>query len=211
MSERMVLRSGGVSGILYILLAFGAVTFASGSRVGEFMLQLSVVPGLWWVVALSGYLRQREGGIGLPSTLFLVGYVVADAVFFLQTANNALLAAHPLSSAATVTYLNGVNSFIGIASDFPLATALAAAGLSILISRAMPGWVGLLALAAAAGQLLITLPIVSDSSIFTDSGLVFAVAQLILVVWLLSVAILMLLKSRTRLADSASALDPGPT
>ena len=202
MSDRMALRSGGIAGIVYILLAFGAVTFASGSRLGEFLLQLSAVPGLWWVVALSGYLRKREGGMGGLSTLFLIGYLVSGAVFYLQTANNAMLAARPPSSAATVTYLNDVDSFIGIASYFPLATALIGAGLSMLTSGAMPRWIGALALAAAVGQLLITLPIIVDSNLFTDSGPVFAVAQLVLVVWLLSVAIAMLLKSSGRMAPA---------
>ncbi len=72
----------------------------------------------------------------------------------------------------------------------------------MLKSGAMPRWIGALALVAALGQLLITLPIIFDGSLFSDSGPIFALAQLIFVVWLFSVTISMLLKSCGRLTSS---------
>jgi hypothetical protein len=195
MSERLTLRSGGLCGIAYVLIAFGAVTFASGSRVGEFMLQVSVLPALWWVVALRGYLNRSENGPGGLSMLFLIGYVLAGALGLVQSANNALLAVRPPSSAAMVSYINDFDTFVGITSDIPLGAAVLAAGLSILATAALPRWIGVVGLIAAAGQLVLVLPIVVDSNLFTDTGAVFAVAQLVLVVWLLSVSIAMLLRS----------------
>ena len=194
MSDATQLRSGGIAGIVFILLAFGAVTFASGSRTGEFMLQLSSLPALWFTIAVWVYLRQREGGAGGLAMLFLVGSLVSDAVFVIVSANNAMLAARH-ASPATIAYLNDADTFIAIASYFPLAAGLVGAGLSILASRAMPVWIGALALLAGLGQLAITLPVIANSSLFSDSGPIFALAQLVYVVWLFSVAIAMLLKS----------------
>lgn len=205
MSEKLALRSGGLCGIAYVLLAFGAVTFASGSRVGEFLLQLSVLPALWWVVALRGHLNRGEGGPGGLSMLFLVGYVLAGGLTLAQSANNALLAVRPPSSASIVAYVNDFDTFLGIASDVPLAAAVLAAGLSILTTAALPRWIGILALIAAAGQLMLILPIIVDSSLFTDTGTVFAVAQLVFVVWLLSAAIAMLIRSAARVAPAREA------
>lgn len=205
MSERLALQSGGLCGIAYVVLAFGAVTFASGSRLGEFLLQLSVLPALWWVVALRGHLNRGEGGPGGLSMLFLVGYVLAAALALAQSANNALLAIRPPSSASIVGYVNDFDTFLGIASDVPLAVAVLAAGLSIATTAALPRWIGVLGLIAAAGQLLLVLPIVVDSSLFTDTGPGFAVAQLVFVVWLLSVAIAMLIRSATPMAPSREA------
>jgi hypothetical protein len=195
MSERLALRSGGFCGIVYVLLAFGAVTFASGSRIGEFMLEVSVLPALWWVVALRSHLNRSEGGPGGLSMLFLVGYVLAGALALAQSANNALLAIRPPSSTAIVAYVNDIDSFLGIASDVPLAAAVMAAGLSILATAALPRWIGILGLIAGVGQLVLTLPLIVDSSLLTDTGAVFAVAQLIFVVWLLSVCIAMGIRS----------------
>jgi hypothetical protein len=209
MSERLSLRSGGLCGIAYVALAFGAVTFASGSRLGEFLLQLSILPALWWVVALRSHLNRGEGGPGGLSMLFLVGYVLAGALALVQSANNAFLAVRPPNSASIVAYVNDFDSFLGIASDVPLAAAVMAAGLSILATTALPRWIGFLGLIAAAGQLILILPIVVDSGLFTDTGVVFAIAQLIFVVWLLSVSIAMLTQSAraqispTREADVA--------
>jgi hypothetical protein len=213
MSERLALRSGGLCGIAYVVLAFGAVTFASGSRLGEFLLQLSIVPALWWVVALRGHLNRGEGGPGGLSMLFLVGYVLAGALALAQSANNALLAVRPPNSASIVAYVNDFDSFLGIASDVPLAAAVMAAGLSILATAALPRWIGFLGLIAAAGQLILILPIVVDSGVFTDTGVVFAIAQLIFVVWLLSVSIAMLTRSaRTQISPTREAdVDPKST
>jgi hypothetical protein len=194
MSERLTLQSGGICGIGYVLLAFGAVTFASGSRVGEFLLQISVLPALWWVIALRGHLNRAEGGQGGLSMLFLVGYVLAGALALVQSANNALLAVHP-PTAPIAAYVNDFDSFLGIASDVPLGAAILAAGLSILATAALPRWIGILALVAGAGQLLLTLPIITNTTFFTDAGIGFAIAQLVFVVWLLSVSIAMLIRS----------------
>jgi hypothetical protein len=137
--------------------------------------------------------------------LFLVGYVLAGALALAQSANNALLAVRPPSSAAIVAYINEVDSFLGIASDVPLAAALMGAGGSVLATGALPRWTGVLGVIAGAGQLVLILPIIRDSSLFTDTGAVFAVAQLVFVVWLLSTSIAMLIRSRSQMAPAREA------
>ena len=189
MSEKLVLKSGGVAGIAYVLVAFGAVTFASGTRVGEAMLQLSVIPTLWWVVSLQRHLGKKEGALAM---LFLVGYVLGGALVLAQSANNALLAIQPPSAQVTA-YVNNYDTFLGLASDAPGAVAIMAAGLAILLSRALPRWVGALGVVAGAGQLLLVAPLVANASFFGDSGTGFAVAQVVYVVWLLAVSVAMVL------------------
>jgi hypothetical protein len=210
MSEGRLLRSGGLCGIAYVLVAFGAVTFASGSRLGEFLLQLSILPALWWVVALRGHLNRGEGGPGGFSMLFLVGYLLAGALALAQSANNALLAVKPPNSASIVAYVNDLDSFLGIASDVPLAAAIMGAGSSILATGSLPRWIGYLGLVGAAGQLTLIVPLIVDSSLFTDTGIVFAVAQLVLVVWLLSVSIAMLTSSAKAQISSTREAETAP-
>jgi len=69
MSERIALITGGICGILMILLGFGGVTFASGTRVGEYVLMLSTAPGLWQTVVLYKFLTRRERGLGALAML----------------------------------------------------------------------------------------------------------------------------------------------
>lgn len=74
----------------------------------------------------------------------------------------------------------------------------------------LPPWIGYLGLIAAAGQLTLILPIIVDSSLFTDTGIVFAVAQLVFVVWLLSVSVAMLTRSAKAQISPTSEADAAP-
>src|SRR6202171_5684531 len=104
MSERIALITGGICGILMILLGFGGVTFASGTRVGEYVLMLSTAPGLWQTVVLYKFLTRRERGLGALAMLYLVGSVIGGTLFAIS-ANHGWLAARLAGSPSTLAAL----------------------------------------------------------------------------------------------------------
>jgi hypothetical protein len=195
MSERLALWTGGICGIVMVFLAFGAVTVASNTRGGEYVLILSTAPSLWWTVALYRYLDRYEPGVGGLATLFLVGSIIGGTIFAIS-ANHGWLAFRLHDSPSTLKSLEDLDMFWNLISGFPGSAGMIGVGLSILLSAALPRWIGILALALGVGGLLLTLPLIIDSSLFADTGPVFTVVQIVNVFWLLAVSVAMILKSR---------------
>jgi hypothetical protein len=207
MSERLALVTGGICGVLMVLLGFGGVTFASDTRIGEYVLMLSTAPGLWQSVVLYKYLTRREPGLGALAMLYLVGSVISGTLFAIS-ANHGWLAARLTGSPTALASLNDLDMYWNLISNFPGSAATAGLGLSILVSAALPRWIGIVALVLGVGGLLLTLPLIVDSSVFNDQGPVFTAFQLVNVVWLLSLSVAMVLKGRS-LATSDDHT-PGP-
>jgi len=207
MSERIALITGGICGILMILLGFGGVTFASGTRVGEYVLMLSTAPGLWQTVVLYKFLTRRERGLGALAMLYLVGSVIGGTLFAIS-ANHGWLAARLTGSPSTLAALNDLDLYWNLISNFPGSAGTAALGLSILVSAALPRWIGVLAALLGFGGLLLTLPLIVDSSVFSDQGPVFIAFQLVNVVWLLSLSVAMVLKGRSLASSRDHVMEP---
>jgi hypothetical protein len=207
MSERLALVTGGICGILMVLLGFGGVTFASGTRVGEYVLMLSTAPGLWQTVVLYKFLTRRERGLGALAMLYLVGSVIGGTLFAIS-ANHGWLAARLTGSPSTLASLNVLDTYWNLISNFPGSAGTAALGLSILVSAALPRWIGIVAVLLGFGGLLLTLPLIVDSSVFNDQGPVFIAFQLVNVVWLLSLSVAMVLKSRSLASSRDQVLEP---
>jgi hypothetical protein len=195
MSERIALITGGIAGILMVLIGFGAVTVASGTRAGEFVLMLSIPPGLWQTVVLYKFLNRREPGLGALAMLYLIGSVIGGTIFAIS-ANHGWLAARLSGSPSTLAALNDLDMYWNLISNFPGSAGTAALGLSILASHALPRWIGIVALVLGIGGLLLALPLITDSSVFADQGPVFTTFQLVNVIWLLSLSVVMVLTGR---------------
>ena len=195
MSERATLRSGGIIGIAWVLIAFGAIFLGSGSRPTEFLELVASGLSLWWVVSLWSYMRSHESGSGGLSTLFLVGWTIALTVEVISYAIGAMQAARPQDSLAIGTYVNNSREFLNLASNIPLAAALIGAGLAMWVRHAFPRWIAALGLITGLAMFSLSLPLVVDLSLLTDTGVIFALTQLAFVIWLISVSIVMILKS----------------
>lgn len=125
-----------------VFLAFGAVTVASSTRGGEYVLILSTAPSLWWSVALYKYLNRHEPGVGGLATPFLVGSVIGGTIFAIS-ANHGWLAFRLHGSPSTLKSLEDLDLFWNLISGFPGSAAMIGVGLSILVSAAFSRWIGI--------------------------------------------------------------------
>jgi len=156
---------------------------------GSFVAAISSFFALMFFVGLWRILRQAEGDGFDFSTVALAGGVAAVAVV---TVGSALMAVPSFESEQLGPPSNEIVRFASDAAGLSfvllggiLIVILLGAAISILRSRALPAWLGVLGLVAAAAEVVGTLGITKDSLYKAGLALVF----MPLMVWVLAASI----------------------
>jgi hypothetical protein len=147
MQERIWPRLGAVSGILYVVLLFGA----PGIPLGEDALAVVEMAGLLFFLPFLGYLfsvlRRAEGEGGwLSATVFGAGLLALT----IKLGNAAPgFAARDLEEGPLHTALHAMNSVAFVLSMLPLGVLVAAVAILALKTRVLPTWLGWISAATA--------------------------------------------------------------
>ncbi len=130
-----------------------------------------------------------------PSLTSLVGAAILAACVLVQVAAFQALAFRPNPDLVRAALLNDLQSFTFQVATFPTLLFLGAAAASILGSAALPRWVGLGGLAAAALQAVSWVSFFAPSGSLAAGGVPNVVSFAALLAWLVASSVVMLVRS----------------
>lgn len=159
-------------------------------QVGAYLQGLAMIAYAWFFGSIWRHLRAAEGGPGRLSVIAMVSTAISVALVAVHIAIITSLAirADTAVDAPTVSLLY-LMAFVVLAMNaFATAAALAALGVLILRTRALPRWSGWFSVAVAAAWLVAGLGATNDSDAI---GAVGFVAFLSWLAWTASVSILL--------------------
>lgn len=183
MQERIWPRLGAVSGLLYVVLLFGAPSLP----LGEEALVVAEMAGLLFFIPFLGYLfsvlRRAEGEGGwLSATAFGAGLLALT----IKLGNAApSYAARDLEEGPLHTALHTMNSVAFVLSMLPLGVLVAAVAILVLKTRVLPMWLGWVSAATA--------PVLLVNGTFFESE--FVPAFLLFALWMVLTSTVLTLRA----------------
>jgi hypothetical protein len=230
-------RLGAVSGLIAVVLGVAGAAFERGApgvsatpqQVADFVeryrtellvqslfMLLSVGALLWFLGVLRSYLLRLEGGTGRLSTLaFGAGLVAFGLQAAIQAPQSALaMAAGSDLDPQLAAMISDLAAAVSVIAYVPMAVMLIAVALVSLRTHALPIWVAVLSLLAAAAYAVMTLGIAVDTGPFARGGWGTFVPYGLTVVWLVAVSIVIIIRlggpPPVRVPDSPAELYHGP-
>lgn len=156
-------------------------------QLGAYLQGLAMVAFLWFYASLSQRLRPFEHGPARLSLLIVAGAIGTVALLGVHISLMTVLALRgDQLGAETVTFAWVLSFLILGMSSFTVATLMGAAGILILGSRALPGWLGVAALADAAVWLAGGISAASTADVW---GVVGMIAFLLWLTWIAAASI----------------------
>lgn len=128
----------------------------------------------------------------MPSMTAFVGAAILAACVLVQVAAFHALAFRPNPDPTRAALLNDLQSFTFQVATFPTLLFLGAAAAAIFSTRRLPRWLGLLAAAAAALQVVAWISFFAPSGILAAGGLPDIVSFAALLAWLVACSLVML-------------------
>lgn len=131
-----------------------------------------------------------------PSLTALVAAGIVAATILTQIAAFHALAFRPNPEPARAALLNDLQSFTFQVATFPTLLFLGAAGAAILMSGALPRWLGVAAVVGAGLQVFAWISFFAPSGILTAGALPDVISFIALLAWLAACSIAMLVANR---------------
>jgi hypothetical protein len=219
MNDRYLERSGAASGIIFVLLFVAGLFFGSPPDFGapaeevsryyiedQKAIQTTVVLFtvglfffLWFLTSIWGVLRAAEGNTGRLSAVLFGGGLVTAATFIVTLTFVGGAAFRPEETSPELTRTLDDLSFLAFAPGACAVVAFFAATAALTLrTRALPAWLGWLAVVPAISNALTVGGVFTDSGPFSGDGIFSYLGFFSFLVWILAASIVLVRSAGAR-------------